>query len=319
LSKLRSKETLHFEDLVRPERLKSLQEFVTDHVRRYLRPDGQSFDPERIKTIKNGCDTLQRGQERPADFYCSKEGLWGYWYCRFVRNAYQATYILRKHAWECRHDHLNIVQLGGGPAEDLIGILEHLSLLSGPKSKVTYVSIDTGCWDSFLKEVRTNFLPTLFPELDVSLLDQCTINIQTEGLGRHIPSLPHQAELLVVVANTLVASKGEDELSTQNIVDAYADLVNSLAPPIHSFMIVEPSGMEDKVEDCLSEVAKLHSIDDMNAISSGRFRMTYRPILSDVQEVVFPNSNPTIKSRRCYGLLRYPFSDRFGPSPGLSR
>jgi len=254
---------------------------------------------------------LQPGKERPANFYCSEEGLWGYWYCRFVRNAYQATYILREHEWECRQDNLNVVQLGGGPAEDLIGILEHLSLSPGQKPKVTYVSIDTGCWESFLKEVRNNFLPALFPELDVNLLDQCTIDIGTERLGRLIPSLPRQEELLVVVANTLVTSKGEDGL-TKKIVAAYVDLVNRLTPPIHSLLIVESDGMKNEVENCLAGVAEALSIDDKNAISTGSFSLTHTPLSSAVQEAVFPNSNREMKPlppcNRYYGLLRYPLS-----------
>jgi hypothetical protein len=306
LSKPQSIETLKLEDLIGQARLVQLQQLVTNYTRKYLRSDGQSFDTERIQTIKKGCEALRHEGERGDDFYCKEEGLWGYWYCRFVRNAYQATYILREHAWKCHRDHLNIVQLGGGPAEDLIGILEHLSHSTGPKPKVTYVSVDTGCWDSFLKEVRANFLPTLFPELDVNLFDQCTIDIRTEGLGRHIPSLPDQAELLVVVANTLVVSKGEDELSTKNIVDAYADLVSSLAPPNHSLLIMEPSGMEDKVEDCCSEVAKTLSIEDESLINLGSFRLRYKPLLSDVQEKIFPNRHGKIEALRCYGLLKYP-------------
>jgi hypothetical protein len=242
-----------------------------------------------------------------VDFYRTEEGLWGYWYCRFVRNAYQATYILREHAWECRQDNLSVVQLGGGPAEDLIGILEHLRLLSGPK--VTYVSIDTGYWDSFLEEVRKSFLPTLFPALEVNLLDQCTKDIRTGGLGLFIPHLPRQEELLVVVANTLVASKGEDELSAKDIVDAYIDLVGNLAAPIHSLLIVEPGGMEVKVETCLEGVAKALSINDENAIPTGSFSLTHTPKSSDVQKEVFPNSNQEMKPLppcdRCYGLLRY--------------
>ena len=306
MSKPRSEKTLNLEDLVGQTRLEQLQQLVTNHTRKYLQSDGQSFNKERIETIKKGCEKLQPGQERPANFYCSEEGLWGYWCYHFVRNAYQATYILREHAWECRRDHLNIVQLGGGPAEDLIGILEHLNHSSRPKPKVTYVSIDTGCWDSFLEEVRKSFLPTLFPELAVNLLDQCTIDIGTEGLGLFIPPLPRQAELLVVVANTLVTSRGEDGLTSNTIVDAYVDLVTSLAPPIHSLLIVEPSGMEDKVDDCLSEVAKALSIDDENAITSGSFLLRYKLGSSDVQQEVFPNSNGKIGALRCYGLLRYP-------------
>lgn len=310
MGKPRIKKTLTLEELVGQKRLvqfQQLQRLVTDHARSYLRSDGQSFDPERIKTIKKGCETLQRGQKRPANFYCSEEGLWGYWCYHFVRNAYQATYILREHAWECRRDHLNIVQLGGGPAEDLIGILEHLSRPSGPKPpKVTYVSVDTGCWDSFLEEVRNKFLFTLFPELAVNLLDQCTIDIGTEGLGHFISPLPRQAELLVIVANTLVTSRGEDGLTSNTIVGAYVALVTTLAPPIHSLLIVEPSGMEDKVDDCLSEVAKALSIDDENAITSGSFLLRYKLESSDVQQEVFPNSNGKIEALRCYGLLRHP-------------
>jgi hypothetical protein len=308
LSKPRSKETLNLENLVGPKRFEKLQQLVTDHVRGYLQSDGQRFDSARIVTIQKGCKALQHGQQRPADFYCSKEGLWGYWYCRFVRNAYQASYILRERAWECCQDNLSVVQLGGGPAEDLIGILEHLRFLPGQKPKVTYVSIDTGCWESFLKEVRAKFLPALFPEMDVNLLNQCTIDIGAGGLGHRIPSVTRQAELLVVVANTLVTSKGKDGLTLNKIVEASVDLVNSLNPPRHSFLIVESGGLKDKVKHCLEGVAQALNIDATNSISLGSFRLRYKPISDDVQQAVFPNSNRTIKPSRCYGLLRYPLS-----------
>jgi hypothetical protein len=173
---------------------------------------------------------------------------------------------------------------------------------------VTYVSIDTGYWDSFLEEVRNNFLPTLFPELAVNLLDQCTKDIKTEGLGLFIPPLPRQAELLVVVANTLVMSKGKDGLTSNKIIDDYVDLVDNLAAPSHSLLIVEPGGMEAKVKSCLEGVAKAFSIDDKNVIAAGSFSITHTPISSDVQKAVFPNQQitPLRSSARCYGLLRYP-------------
>jgi len=297
-------EAIRVEDLVTQERFEQLQALVTEPVREYLRARGEVFDAERVATLRKGCLALGRGKDRPKGFYCTEAGTWGYWYSRFVRNAYQAMIVFRFSGWECHSKHLLILQLGGGPAEDLVGVLDHLNSFPTPKPSVTYISVDVGSWDPFLDEVRQNILPKLFSKIHVELRPQHTCDIRTAHLERLITPDPAQPEFLVIVANTLVTSTGEEGLSSNHIVECYVQLVESLGPRVHSLLIIEPQGLEENVATCMRMAAAATGTDYGHAVSSGCFLLTYPTTTTDVRAAIFPGGRKRLYSRRCYGLLK---------------
>jgi hypothetical protein len=244
------KRTYTTEQIISKQQLQALRDAVKELLQTFLRecPDAEDI-------LKCGRNIFASKKPQPTYFYKTLEGTWGYWNCHFVSNALATMCCLREAKFLPKACRMGVVQLGGGPAEDLIGLLEHLRLQSQPPMSLHYLSIDEGNWEPHLEAVNTIIIPRLFPNVAVDVqMQQVAFGEWHEG--HDLRWLKKMDFVLVIVANTLVTCKKQSRIS--ELHNMLARLAGQLSSTTAHWLLIEPTSCKKEFLDIISNLFRNH-------------------------------------------------------------
>jgi hypothetical protein len=217
----------------------------------------------KIGTDRNMVDRISEGKERLRSG-AAKEGSheddgvnWAYWTFICWRDAFRVVPLLARtgpvHDLVVKNKDLQVIQFGGGPAEDLVGLIEFCESAGLRDKRFQYLSIDNVDWNEHLALVREH-LKTTYPAQIVSI-EQLPVDINDVSVNALSPRINHEMTTLVLAANFLVT---EDRISSDpklpGSVARVVRLIAGLVPQL-ALIFIEPNMQASRLAAVLDRLA----------------------------------------------------------------
>ena len=237
--------------IIPSERLITLETQVCQAAVNFASTQAGKLDPTFVRAIRNGLEDLVGGHAKDESH--SQAGTnWAYWTFLFSRNAFRITALMNHHKPRLPSQGYQVLQLGGGPAEDLVGIVEYAAQSQQIPQRIRYLSVDNSPWDQHLDQVR-GILALLYPSYTVDI-HELRRDISAMEPSQVIEQLDSDVPVLVIVANLLVVERkapGVHSKLTHGISRLCKALSASRPRSADHLAIIEPPTYRDRVTEAL--------------------------------------------------------------------